>query len=103
MKRFDLLKHYFTSVVIEEYIINTCRNHEFLPISEECDEYFHQEVLNIHDAYSFLRGSFPWFQNDTIDWCDVIDHVMVDIKKNGLSMGESIKPLRSMEPFKFIK
>lgn len=102
MKRIDLLKCYFTSAVIEKYIINTCRNHEFLPISEECNEYFHQKVRCIHDAHQFLTGSFIWEQNDTIDWCDVIGHVMVNIRANGLPMVEKIKPHQTMERFKFV-
>ena len=102
MKRIDLLKCYFTSTVIEKYIINTCRNHEFLPISEECNEFFHQEVRCINDAHSFLTGSFLWVQNDAIDWCDVIGHVMVNIKTNGLPMDEKGKPQRYIKTFKFV-
>ena len=102
MKRIELLKCYFTSTVIEKYIINTCRNHEFLPISEECNEYFHQKVRCIDDAHHFLTGSFIWEQNDGIDWCDVIGRVMVNIRANGLPMEEKVKPRRSIKPFKFI-
>lgn len=106
MRAIDLLTHYFTSDVIEKFIINTCLDRGFnfsLPISPECSQYFNQELFSINDAYSFLVGSFPWYQNDAIDWVDVIDNVIVEIKKNGLPMDESIKPLKSMERFKFIK
>ena len=73
MRGIDLLKYYFTSEVIGRFIINTTNDHGVLPISSECNRYFHQEIRCILDACNFLQGSFYW--SDTPEGNDYWNHL----------------------------
>jgi len=104
MKGIELLKHYFTSEVIEKFIINTCNSEEFLPISSECNQYFHQEIRCIMDACSFIEGSFLWCNtpegNDY--WDRISQPIVMKIRNNGLPMKlKTINPRYNIKPLKF--
>ena len=104
MKGIELLKHYFTSEVIEKFIINTCNDEGFLPISSECNQHFHQEIRCIMGACSFLEGSFLWCNtpegNDY--WYYTFQPIVMKIRNNGLPMKlKTINPRYNIKPLKF--
>ena len=104
MKGIELLKHYFTSEVIEKFIINTCNSEGFLPISSECNQYFHGEIRCIMDACSFLEGSFLWCDtpegNDY--WFNQLYPITMEIKTNGLPIILTLKPNHKIKEYKFV-
>lgn len=104
MKGIELLKHYFTSEVIERFIINTCHGEDFLPISSECNSYFHKEIGGIMDACSFIEGSFLWSDTpeDSNYWYNKLTPITKQIRNNGLPMGLTIiKPRHNIKHHKF--
>ena len=105
MKGIELLKHYLTSEVIEKFIINTCNDEGFLPISSECNQYFHGEIRCISDACSFLEGSFLWCRTPEGNgyWGHITNLITTHIRNNGLPMKlKTISPRYNIKPLKFV-
>lgn len=106
MRGIDLLKYYFTSEVIGRFIINTTNDHGVLPISPECNRYFHQEINGIDEICSFLEGSFYWGETPEGNsyWFNILHPITIEIIRNGLpnELVYKMEPRFNIKPLKFI-
>ena len=105
MKGIDLLNHYFgnNKNIISAFIINTCKTKGFLPISPECNKYFHGEMIGIMNACSFFEGSFFWGETPEGNeyWFNRLHPIAMEIRKNGLPIILTLKPNHKIKQYKF--
>lgn len=105
MKGIDLLNHYLgnNKNIISAFIINTCKAKGFLPISPECNKYFHSEMIGIMNACSFFEGSFLWSNTSEGNdyWFNQLYPIMMEIKTNGLPIILTLKPNHKIKQYKF--